>query len=305
GQWSGGALDERQPHLRVDSEGWRDRAVDLGQRRRRLGPPDPPAFRRRRHPGPRGRSARGDRKPGQKGRLAAASQRPSHVPGAVRGIWRIVRDPLSQHGARGFRLVDADPTADRGGRVAADRGHSDADPEPRWRDVHNSGNSARRRSKNHDLIGNARLRTRDSGGSHETATHASEADDLRRRRSGRSCSGRPLRIGPDRDNDDVRCNSRQVDYRGWTTDLGNATNDPGSLPTVKGTPGQVPAKRHAGTVRQRGTLYVQSQDALSIARLPMTPRRRVSWAPFGASFLERRAALAMLPLGPFRRPSEA
>src|SRR5262249_34389741 len=84
------------------------------------------------------------------------------------------------------------------------------------------------------------------------------------------------------DNDDLRCNGRQLDDRGWeeATDLGDATNDPRSLPTVKGTQGQVPAKRHAGTVGQRGALHVQSQDAVLMRSL-MTLRRRVSQTPFG------------------------
>src|SRR5215831_18259976 len=126
-----------------------------------------------------------------------------------------------------------------------------------------------------------------SGGSYETATHASEADNLWRRRSGRPCSDRPLRIGSDHNN-----KSRQFDYRGWqdAADIGDGTNDSGSLPAVKGTQGQVPAIRHSGTVRQRGAVHVRSQDTV-LMRSPMTQRRRMLQAPFGRSawkaFLEK------------------
>ena len=48
-QWPGGALDERQPGLAGDPQIGRDRALDLRQRRRWLGSPDPPALRGRHH----------------------------------------------------------------------------------------------------------------------------------------------------------------------------------------------------------------------------------------------------------------
>ena len=52
-QWRGCAFLQRQPHLDADSEARRGRALDLHQRRRRLGPPDPPPFRGRHHHEPR------------------------------------------------------------------------------------------------------------------------------------------------------------------------------------------------------------------------------------------------------------
>src|SRR5262245_50797261 len=103
----------------------------------------------------------------------------------------------------------------------------------------------------------------DSGESHETAIHASK-DGLRRHRSGRLCRCRFLRIGSDRN--DVPYESRQLDDRGKEPDLGDSTNDPRGLPTGKGTEGKVPAKRNAGTVRQRGTIHVRSHEAVSMMR---------------------------------------
>ncbi len=62
--------------------------------------------------------------------------------GPVRGIWRILRQPLPQHGARGLRLVDAHPAAQRGGRIAADRDHRDPQSDARRRGLHDAGSAA-------------------------------------------------------------------------------------------------------------------------------------------------------------------
>ena len=78
-------------------------------------------------------------------RLGSTGKRTGHVPGPVRRIRRILRQPLPQYGARGFRLADAHSAPDRGGRIAASRGHADAQPDPRRRGLHHTGDSARRR----------------------------------------------------------------------------------------------------------------------------------------------------------------
>ena len=72
GQRRGRAHLQRQPHLDARSEAGRDRALDLRQRRRRMGPPDPSALRGRRHHEPRGAPIPADRAPCPQGRLAAA-----------------------------------------------------------------------------------------------------------------------------------------------------------------------------------------------------------------------------------------
>jgi FtsP/CotA-like multicopper oxidase with cupredoxin domain len=75
------------------------RALDLHQRRRRLGSPDPSAFRGRHHHEPRERYHPRDGTESAKGRLAVASLGSGAIPDPVRGIWRILRQPLPQHGA--------------------------------------------------------------------------------------------------------------------------------------------------------------------------------------------------------------
>ena len=72
----GCALLQRQSHLALDPQTGRDRTLDLYQRRRRLGPSDPPAFRGRHHHEPGDRSLPGDREPGAQGCLAAAAVGP-------------------------------------------------------------------------------------------------------------------------------------------------------------------------------------------------------------------------------------
>ena len=69
------ALLQRQSHLALDPQAGRDRTLDLCQRRRRLGPSDPPAFRGRHHHEPGDRSLPGHREPGAQGCLAAAARR--------------------------------------------------------------------------------------------------------------------------------------------------------------------------------------------------------------------------------------
>ena len=113
-QWRGGALLQRQPHLAADPEARRGRALDLHQRRRRLGPPHPPALRGRHHHEP-GRCAHpGNRKARPQGRLAAAPSGQGPVPDPVRRIRRLLREPLPQHGARRLRHADAHPAARQG-----------------------------------------------------------------------------------------------------------------------------------------------------------------------------------------------
>ena len=99
------AFLQRQPHLRADPQARRDRALDARQRRRRLGPPDPPALRGRHHHGPGCRHDPGHRALGAQGRVAAARQRAGDVPGAVRRVRRLLRQPLPQHRARGLRAA--------------------------------------------------------------------------------------------------------------------------------------------------------------------------------------------------------
>ena len=153
-------LLQRQPHQPDRAEAGRDRALDLRQQRRWMGSPDPSPFRRRHHHESRVRQPSGNRKPGAQGRLAAACQRPGHVPGAVRRIWRLVREPLPQHRARGLRSADADPVPHRYHRLAADHGHADAPPLRRRRDVREPGNPSRRRSSDHDLMAGLGPRTK-------------------------------------------------------------------------------------------------------------------------------------------------
>ena len=97
GQWPGGAFAQRQPHLRADPEAGRGRALDLHQRRRRLGPSDPPPFRGGRHHRPRRRIPARDRAAGAQGRVAAAARRTRQVPGPLRRVRRRLRQPLPQY----------------------------------------------------------------------------------------------------------------------------------------------------------------------------------------------------------------
>ena len=60
-----------------------------------------------------------------------ARRGPGQVPGPVRRVRRLLRQPLPQHGARGLRHADAHPVADRRGRIAADDGDADAKPDRR------------------------------------------------------------------------------------------------------------------------------------------------------------------------------
>ena len=124
-----GAQLQRQPHLRADPQAGRDRALDLHQWRRRLGPPHPPALRGRHHHEPGRRADPGHRAPGQEGRVAPAPIGQRHVPDPVRRIRRLLRQPLPQHRARGLRPADAHPAALRS-RTA---GGGDADAQPHAR----------------------------------------------------------------------------------------------------------------------------------------------------------------------------
>ena len=75
GQWRRRAFLQCQPHLAADTQARRSRALDLHQRRRRLGPPDPPPLRGRHHHEPGRCADPGDRKARAQGRLAAAARR--------------------------------------------------------------------------------------------------------------------------------------------------------------------------------------------------------------------------------------
>jgi hypothetical protein len=137
-----GPLHERQPGPALIPEGGRHRALDLYQRRRRLGSPDPSPFRGRHHHEPRQRHNPRDGTDGAKGRLAVASLGSGAIPDSVRGIWRILRQPLPQHGARGLRPVDAHPAPQRGSRIAAGRDHRDPESDARRRGLHDAAEGA-------------------------------------------------------------------------------------------------------------------------------------------------------------------
>src|SRR5262249_15177567 len=107
-----------------------------------VGSPDPSPLRGRRDHEPRFQSHSGNRKPGPKRRLAAAGGRPGDLPGAVRGIWRLLCEPLPQHGARGLRSAHADPVPHRRHGLAAGHGDADAQSISRRRDLHDAGNPA-------------------------------------------------------------------------------------------------------------------------------------------------------------------
>ena len=139
------ALLQRQPHLAAGPQAGRGRALDLHQRRRRLGPPDPPALRGRHHHGPGRRPDPGHRAARPQGRVAPAAVRQGHVPGAVRRVRRLLRQPLPQHRARGLRHADAAP-APVGGR-AAGGGDAHRQPDARRRVLHDAGDPARGRSE--------------------------------------------------------------------------------------------------------------------------------------------------------------
>ena len=63
------------------------------------------------------------------------------VPGAVRRIWRLLRQPLPQYGARGLRHAHALSAARR---IRPPRwAHADTDPLTRWRDIPDARDSAR------------------------------------------------------------------------------------------------------------------------------------------------------------------
>src|SRR5262249_44443966 len=74
---------------------------------------------------------------------------------------------------------------------------------------------------------------------------------------------------------------RNAHDRDKKADFGDATNDPGSLPAPAGAHGQVPAIRHSGAVRQRGTVHVRSHQAVSVMS-----RRKMPQEFFGERFLE-------------------
>ena len=107
-----GARDERQPRLARLLEAGRHRALDLQERRRRVGSPDPPALRGGHHlPAQRSEDRRPDREPGPQGRVASRPLGQRHLPDPVRRVRRLLREPLPQHGARGLRAAHADPAA--------------------------------------------------------------------------------------------------------------------------------------------------------------------------------------------------
>jgi hypothetical protein len=139
-------LDERQPDFSVDPQAGRNRALDL-QRWRRLGSSNPSALRGRGDHRSRSRLDPEHGTAGSQGRVAIASGRRSHLPDSIRGIWRVVRQPLPQHGARGLRHADANPAPHRHNRIAADSGHADAEPDAGRRVLHHAGNPAGSRSE--------------------------------------------------------------------------------------------------------------------------------------------------------------
>ena len=140
GERPGGALLQRQPDFAADPEARRSGALDLHKWWRRLGPPHPPALRGRRHSEPGRRPHPCDRAFRSQGRLEVAPVRQGPVPGAVRRIRRLLRQPLPQHGARRLRHAVSVSAALRSWR--AGRGHTDTQPHTRRGILHNAGNIA-------------------------------------------------------------------------------------------------------------------------------------------------------------------
>ena len=82
-----------------------------------------------------------DRKVGAQGRLALASRWPGAIPDPVWRVWRLLREPLPQHGARGLRLAHAHPASRLRyhgvePQSAADNGHRYSEPDGVWRCLH-------------------------------------------------------------------------------------------------------------------------------------------------------------------------
>ncbi len=89
----------------------------------------------------------GNRKTRAQGCLASAAIGYGAVPNPVRRVRWILREPLPQHGARGFRFAHADPTPHRSAGLTASGGNGYAEPDPGWCVLHHAGNPAGRRSR--------------------------------------------------------------------------------------------------------------------------------------------------------------